>query len=58
MRNINWNWFGKSMLPIIIPVLGVIIFNTFNLLLKSMVTLAEESYSLGHALGSLIDTFF
>jgi len=46
------------MLPIIIPVLGVIIFNTFNLLLKSMVTLAEESYSLGHALGSLIDTFF
>jgi hypothetical protein len=58
LRNINWNWFGKSMLPIIIPVLGVIIFNTFNLLLKSMVTLAEESYSLGYKIGSLIDTFF
>lgn len=46
------------MLPVIIPVLGVIIFNTFNLLLKSTVTLAEKSYNLGYKLGNLIDTFF
>ena len=53
--NINWDWYGKVMLSVIIPMVGVVIFNTFNFLLKSTVTLAEESYSLGYKLGLLID---
>ncbi len=46
------------MLPVIIPVLGIIIFNTSNFLLKSMVTLANESYGLGYKLGDILDKFF
>ncbi|WP_186331899.1 hypothetical protein [Paenibacillus xylanexedens] len=53
--NIKWDRYGKGILPVIIPMVGVIIFNTFNLLLKGIVTLTEESYSLGYKLGLLID---
>ncbi|WP_340028068.1 hypothetical protein MHB71_26110 [Paenibacillus sp. FSL H7-0940] len=58
MSKINWDLYGKWLLPVIIPVLAIIIFNTFNFFIKSTVTLAEESYGLGYKLGNFLDKFF
>ncbi len=46
------------MLPVIISVLGIIIFNTFNFLLQSMVALAEKFYSTGYTFGEFLDRMF
>lgn len=46
------------MLPVIISVLGIIIFNTFNFLLQSMVDLAEKFYSTGYTVGEFLDRIF
>jgi len=46
------------MLPIIVLVLAIIIFNGFRFFIKSTVNLVEESYSLGYKLGDFLEKIF
>ena len=58
MRKANWKIYSKGMLPIIVLVLAIIIFNGFRFFIKSTVNLVEESYSLGYKLGDFLEKIF
>lgn len=58
MRDINRNVYGKGLLPVIISVLAILIFNGFRFFIKSTVNLVEESYSLGYKLGDFLEKIF
>ncbi|WP_340014995.1 hypothetical protein [Paenibacillus sp. FSL K6-1318] len=58
MQKINWTSFGKSMLPLIIPMLAIIIFHAFNVFIKGAVFFTEGFYGLGQKLGNFLEHFF
>lgn len=58
MRDINRNVYGKGLLPVIISVLAILIFNGFRFFIKSTVNLVEESYSLGYKLSDFLEKIF
>lgn len=54
----NWDGLAKFSLPIIIPVIGIIIFKAVEICIKSLSSMVEGSYGLGYKLGGVLEKLF